>query len=204
MILVGLTGGIGAGKSTVSALLAERGAVVIDADAITHELQRPGTPVFEAIVERFGATVVGDGGALNRPALASIVFGDPDELAALNAIVHPAVGAEMMGRLAAEAETDHVVILDVPLLVESGRSDMAGTIVVDVPPEVAIDRLVNQRGVTEADARARMARQASREDRLAKADRVVDNSGTRDELSDQIDELWAWIESLPASPAPAP
>lgn len=197
MILVGLTGGIGAGKSTVSALLAERGAVIIDADAITHELQRPGTPVFDAIVERFGPGVVAASGELDRAALADIVFNDADELAALNAIVHPAVGAEMMARLAAEAETDHVVVLDVPLLVESGRSDMAGTIVVDVPPDVALDRLVNQRGVTEDDARARMGRQASREDRLAKADRVVDNRGTRDDLEAQMEGLWAWIGSLP-------
>ena len=137
MILVGLTGGIGAGKSTVSALLAAKGAVVIDADAITHELQRAGTPVLEAIVERFGAGVLTGDGELDRPALAEIVFHDPDELAALNAIVHPAVGAEMAARLAAEADTDHVVVLDVPLLVESGRADMAGTVVVDVPPEVA-------------------------------------------------------------------
>lgn len=197
MILVGLTGGIGAGKSTVSALLASRGAVIIDADAITHELQRPGTPVFEAIVERFGPTVVAPSGELDRPALAAIVFSDPDELAALNAIVHPAVGAEMVARLAAEAETDHLVVLDVPLLVESGRSDMAGTVVVDVPPEVAIDRLVNQRGVSEEDARARMARQASREERLAKADRVIDNGGTLADLEAQIDDLWAWMQALP-------
>jgi len=197
VILVGLTGGIGAGKSTVSALLAERGAVIIDADAITHELQRPGTPVFAAIVERFGPSVVADSGELDRPALAEIVFNDPDELAALNAIVHPAVGAEMVTRLAAEADTDHIVVLDVPLLVESGRSDMAGTIVVDVPPEIAIDRLVNQRGVSEADAKARMSRQASREDRLAKADRVIDNRGTLVDLEAQIDDVWAWIQSLP-------
>ena len=197
MILVGLTGGIGAGKSTVSALLAARGAVIVDADAITHELQRPGTAVFEAIVERFGDGVVAASGELDRQALADIVFNDKDELAALNAIVHPAVGAEMVTRLAAEAETDHVVILDVPLLVESGRSDMAGTIVVDVAPEVALERLVHQRGVSEADAKARMARQATREERLAKADRVVDNSGTRAELEAQVDDLWDWVRSLP-------
>lgn len=196
MILVGLTGGIGAGKSTVSARLAARGAVIIDADAITHELQRPDTPVFEAIVERFGRGVVAADGTLDRPALAALVFNDPDELAALNAIVHPAVGAEMVERLAAESTTDHVVVLDVPLLVESGRSDMAGTVVVDVPPEVAIDRLVHQRGVSEEDARARMSRQASREERLARADRVVDNTGNRDDLEAQIDDLWAWMTSL--------
>lgn len=197
MILVGLTGGIGAGKSTVSALLAARGAVIIDADAITHELQRAGTPVLAAIVEHFGDGVLTAAGELDRPALAEIVFNDPDELAALNAIVHPAVGAEMATRMAAEAETDHVVVLDVPLLVESGRADMAGIVVVDVPPELALDRLVHQRGVPEEDARARMGRQASREERLAKADRVIDNSATRTELEAQIDAVWAWMRSLP-------
>ena len=201
MILVGLTGGIGAGKSTISALLAERGAVVIDADAITHELQRAGTPVLAAIVERFGEGVLTLDGELDRPALAEIVFNDADELAALNAIVHPAVGAEMAARLAAEADTDHVVVLDVPLLVESGRADMAGIVVVDVSPEVALDRLVNQRGVPESDARARMGRQASREERLAKADRVVDNSGTRKDLEAQVDALWEWIQGLPRAGA---
>lgn len=200
MILVGLTGGIGAGKSTVSALLAERGAVVIDADAITHELQRAGTPVLAAIVERFGDGVLAADGELDRPALAAIVFNDADELAALNAIVHPAVGAEMAERMAAVAETDHVVVLDVPLLVESGRADMAGIVVVDVAPEVALDRLVHQRGVPEDDARARMGRQASREDRLAKADRVIDNSGTLDELEAQVDDVWAWMQALPHTP----
>ncbi|MBL8775460.1 MAG: dephospho-CoA kinase [Acidimicrobiales bacterium] len=200
MILVGLTGGIGAGKSTVSALLAERGAVVIDADAITHELQRAGTPVLAAIVERFGDGVLAADGELDRPALAAIVFNDADELAALNAIVHPAVGAEMAERMAAVAGTDHVVVLDVPLLVESGRADMAGIVVVDVPPEVALDRLVHQRGVPEDDARARMGRQASREDRLAKADRVIDNSGTLDELEAQVDDVWAWMQALPHTP----
>lgn len=197
VILVGLTGGIGAGKSTVSALLADHGAVVIDADAIVHEIQRPGTAVFAEIAARFGPGVIADDGTLERAAIAEIVFNDPDELAALNAIVHPAVGAEMAGRMAREASTDHVVVLDVPLLVESGRSDMAATVVVDVDPEIAVDRLVRQRGVPEADARARMARQASREDRLAKADRVIDNSGTRADLEAQVDSVWHWMRALP-------
>lgn len=196
MILVGLTGGIGSGKSTVSAMLARRGAVIIDADALTHELQCSGTPVFEAIVDRFGTGIVTPEGELDRPALAALVFGDPDELADLNAIVHPAVGAEIMARMAAEADTDHVVVLDVPLLVESGRSDMAGLVVVDVATDVAIERLVGQRGVSEADARARMSRQASREARLAVADRVVDNNGTREDLERQVEVLWGWITGL--------
>ncbi|MBK9181321.1 MAG: dephospho-CoA kinase [Acidimicrobiales bacterium] len=197
MKLVGLTGGIGAGKSTVSALLAERGAVIVDADAITRQLQAPGEPVFAAIVERFGTGVVAPDGLLDRPALAAIVFSDPAALADLNAIVHPAVGAEIARRIEAERVTDHVVVLDIPLLVESGRSGMAGVIVVDVAPEVAVARLVGQRGFDEADARARIANQASREERVARADVVIDNSGDRDELARRVDEVWAWIQRLP-------
>ena len=135
-------------------------------------------------------------GTLDRQAVADVVFVDADALADLNAIVHPAVGAEIAGRLAVLAETDDVVILDVPLLVESGRDDMAGTIVVDTDPEVAVERLVAHRGFAEADARARIARQASREDRLAKADFVIDNGGDLDALTPQIDRCWAWIEGL--------
>ncbi|HEX9994713.1 MAG TPA: dephospho-CoA kinase [Acidimicrobiales bacterium] len=196
MVVIGLTGGIGSGKSTVSAMLAERGAVVVDADAIVRDLQRPGTPVFRAMVERFGPGIVAPDGTLDRAAVAAIAFADPAALADLNAIVHPAVGEEIARRLAEEAPTDHVVVLDVPLLVESGRGDLAGVVVVDVDPDVAVARLVAQRGMTEADARARMARQASREERLARADRVVDNSGTVDDLRRRVDEVWAWARSL--------
>jgi dephospho-CoA kinase len=195
MIVVGLTGGIGSGKSTVSALLAEHGAVIVDADAITREVQAPGTLVFEAMVERFGPSIVAADGSLDRQAVADRVFNDPDELAALNAIVHPAVGAEIGKRMIAEADTDHVVVLDVPLLVESGRDDLAGLIVVDVDPEIAVARLVEHRGFTEADARARMARQASREDRLARASIVIDNSGTLDDLRAQVDRAWEWAQT---------
>jgi dephospho-CoA kinase len=196
VILVGLTGGIGAGKSTVSALLAERGAVIVDADAITRDVQRPGEPVLAAMVERFGEDILQPDGSLDRAAVADIVFNDRDALADLNAIVHPAVGAEIVRRMQAEAATDHVVVLDVPLLVESGRDDMAALVVVDVDPEVAVRRLVEQRGMTEADARARMARQASREDRLAKADVVIDNGGDRAALIGQVDALWQRISAL--------
>lgn len=190
MLLIGLTGGIGSGKSTVSALLAERGAVIVDADAITRELQQAGTPVFRAMVERFGAGIVGADGELDRQAVADIVFNDPEALADLGRIVHPEVGAEIARRMAAEAATDHVVVLDVPLLVESGRDDLAALVVVDVDPEVALRRLVDQRGMREDDARSRMARQASREERLAKADHVLDNSGSLEHLERQVDELW--------------
>lgn len=197
VLLVGLTGGIGSGKSSVSSLLAAKGAVVIDADAITRELQEPGTPVFEAMVERFGPGIVAADGALDRPAVADIVFADPEALADLNAIVHPAVGAEIARRLEGEVDTDHVVILDVPLLVESGRDDMVGLVVVDTEPEVAVQRLVTQRGFREEDARARIARQASREERLARAGFVVDNNGDRTALEQKVDDCWTWIAGLP-------
>jgi dephospho-CoA kinase len=201
VVLVGLTGGIGAGKSTVSQALAARGAVIIDADLITRELQQPGQPVFDAMVERFGPGIVAGDGQLDRQAVADLVFGDKEALTDLNAIVHPAVGAEMARRLSDEAGTDHVVVLDVPLLVESGRDDLAALIVVDVDPEVAVGRLVEQRGFTEADARSRIARQASREERLARADRVIDNGGTREELEAQVGDVWRWIGDLPVTQA---
>jgi len=196
VVLIGLTGGIGAGKSTVSAALAERGAVVIDADLITRELQEPGQPVLQAMVDHFGPQILDADGRLLRQALADVVFQDADALKALNGIVHPAVGAEIAERLQREADTDHVVVLDVPLLVESGRDDLAALLVVDADPEVAVDRLVAHRGFDEADARARISRQASREERLARADFVIHNDGSRAELDPQIDAAWKWIEEL--------
>ncbi len=196
MRLIGLTGGIGSGKSTVSAMLARRGAVVVDADAITRELQRRGTPVFEAMVARFGPSVVSADGTLDRQAVADLVFSDASALAELNAIVHPAVGEEIGRRLAELAARDEVVILDVPLLVESGRSDLAALVVVDVDPEIALERLVTHRGMRVEDARARMARQVDRAERLALADVVIDNSGTPAELERRVNDVWAWIGRL--------
>jgi dephospho-CoA kinase len=200
VLLIGLTGGIGSGKSSVSARLAERGAVIVDADAITRELQQPGTPVFDAIVERFGPVVVAVDGTLDRQGIADLVFNDPDALADLNKIVHPAVGVEIVRRLQEEADTDHLVILDVPLLVESGRDDMAALVVVDVDPEVAVRRLVEHRGMREDDVRARMARQATREDRLAKADIVLDNSGTLADLERAVADAWPRLVALGTGP----
>jgi dephospho-CoA kinase len=198
VLVVGLTGGIGSGKSTVSALLAAKGAVVVDADAVTREVQQPGTPVFAAMVERFGPGIVASDGTLDRAAVADIVFTDPDALAALNAIVHPAVGARIAERMTELAGTDEVVVLDVPLMVESKRGyPVAALVVVDVDPEVAVRRLVHTRGMREDDVRARMSRQATREERLARADRVVDNSGSVDDLARQVDDLWEWIATLP-------
>ena len=196
MLLIGLTGGIGSGKSSVSARLGGHGAVVVDADTIVREVQAPGGLVFNAMVARFGPEIVADDGTLNRQAVADLVFTDSAALADLNAIVHPAVAEEIARRLEVAATTDQVVILDVPLLVESGRDDLDRLIVVDVDPDLAVARLVAHRGFREDDARARIARQASREDRLARADLVIDNSGTMADLYLAVDAAWAWIEGL--------
>jgi dephospho-CoA kinase len=202
VLVIGLTGGIGSGKSTVSALLAAKGAVVVDADEVVREQQRPGTPVFDAMVERFGPGIVGADGMLDRAAVADIVFADPKALEDLNNIVHPAVGAEIARRMEALSSTDAVVVLDVPLLVEASRGyPLAGLIVVDVDPDIAVERLVMQRGMTEEDARSRMSRQASREERRARADVVIDNRGTPSDLARQVDAVWDWIERLRAGAA---
>lgn len=201
MILVGLTGGIGAGKSTVSALLAARGAVVVDADAIVRELQEPGSELLERIAARFGGEVIAADGSLDRAAVAAIVFADPAALKDLNRIVHPAVRDEMARRVEAERGGERVVVLDIPLLTENPRSDLAAVIVVDVPVEVAVERLVSQRGMTDADARARIANQASREERLALATHVIDNSGSLEQLERRVDELWESVQALPHAPS---
>ncbi len=169
---------------------------MIDADAITRELQQPGTAVFAAMVERFGPVILAADGSLDRQAVADIVFADPEALTALTTIVHPAVGVEIARRLEAERGTDHVVVLDVPLLVESGRDDLAALVVVDVDPEVAVERLVRSRGMREDDVRARMANQVSREDRLARADHVIDNRGSIDDLTERVAELWPRLVAL--------
>ena len=196
MLEIGLTGGIGSGKSTVAAMLVDRGASLLDADAIVRDLQTPGTPVFTAMVQRWGDRILDDDGWLDRQAVADIVFADADELAALNGIVHPAVGDEMTRRREALADTDATVILDIPLLVESGHQGLAGVIVVDVDPEVAVARLVAGRGFTRDDARSRIARQASREERLGRADLVVDNGGSLEDLTREVDRAWSWIGTL--------
>ena len=201
MILIGLTGGIGSGKSTVSELLSKKGAVIVDADAITRELQAPGQPLLVKIAERFGDDVLCSDGSLDRQALAGKVFGHPDALADLNKIVHPAVGAEMNRRIDEQRETDSVVILDIPLLVENPREGLSGVIVVDVDIETAVTRLTTLRSMDEKDARSRIERQASREQRRAIADWVIDNSGTLESLEQQVDEMWNWIVTRePAGP----
>lgn len=185
---VGLSGGVGSGKSTVSALLAEHGAVVIDADAIAREVVEPGTPGYEAVVARFGQDVVVDG-RLDRPALAKIVFNDEQARQDLNAIVHPLVG-QRTARLTEKAAPDAIVVYDVPLLVESNMA--AGfdvVVIVEAGRDNRLDRLEG-RGMPQADALARMATQASDEQRRAVADEIVRNDGTREELEARVDALW--------------
>lgn len=200
MLLVGLTGGIGAGKSTVSVLLAERGAVIVDADQIARDLQAPGAPLLDRMADRFGRHIIGDDGSLDRAAVAAIVFGDSESakqaLKDLNAIVHPAMQDEIKRQIVAHAETDRVVVLDFPLLGENPRDDIAATVVVDVEPEVAIERLVEFRGMREVDARNRISSQIGRHERLATATHVIDNSGDLDALRAQVDGLWAQLVEL--------
>jgi dephospho-CoA kinase len=200
VILVGLTGGIGAGKSTVSAMLAERGAVIVDADQIARDLQSPGSPVLDAMAERFGAHIIGDDGVLDRGAVAAIVFNDKAALDDLNGIVHPAMQDEITRQIDEQRDTDRVVVLDFPLLGENPRKGLAATIVVDIPVDVAVERLVGQRGMDEADARARVASQISRDERLATATHVVDNGGDLDALTAQVDALWSQLVALPSTP----
>lgn len=200
MLLVGLTGGIGAGKSTVSALLAERGAIVVDADQVARDLQFPGSPLLERMAERFGRHILRDDGSLDRAAVASIVFGESDDasaaLADLNAITHPAIQDEIRSRIETHRDTDAIVVLDHPLLGEHPRDDLAATIVVDVPVDVAVERLVSARGMDEVDARNRIASQISRDERLETATHVVDNGGDLDALRDDVAALWVELVRL--------
>jgi dephospho-CoA kinase len=194
VLVVGLTGGIGSGKSEVARRLAALGAVVIDADAIAREVVEPGSPGLRAVVAEFGPGVLAPDGSLDRDEVAALVFADEDNRRRLNAIVHPLIGALMIERTAAAGEVDPhaVVVNDVPLLVEGGLSDRYDVVVVvDVDPPTQLRRLVEQRGMTEADARARMAVQATREQRLAVADLVVDNTGDLDDLDRSVRQVWA-------------
>ncbi|WP_217235629.1 dephospho-CoA kinase [Streptomyces sp. AC555_RSS877] len=192
MLKVGLTGGIGAGKSEVSRLLVACGAVLVDADRIAREVVAPGTSGLAAVVKAFGEEVLTPDGALDRPKLGSIVFADPEKLAVLNAIVHPLVGARSHELESAAAADDAVVVHDVPLLTENGLAPLYDVVVVvDVDPETQLDRLVRLRGMTEADARARMAAQATREQRLEIADVVIDNDVPLPELERRVRDVWA-------------
>jgi dephospho-CoA kinase len=196
MKLIGLTGAIGSGKSSVSALFARKGAIIIDGDGIAKQLQQKGSATLQKMVDEFGDILL-ETGELDRAKVAQLVFGDADLLKRLNAIMHPAISAEILRQIEANTATENVVVLDMPLLVENPREGMSGLVVVDVDPEVAISRLVQFRNMNEDDARRRMASQASREDRLKVADRVIDNSGSPDALDAQVDEVWDWFSTLP-------
>jgi dephospho-CoA kinase len=193
VLVVGLTGGIGSGKSAVSGMLTTRGAVVLDADVHAREVVAPGTPGLAAVVAEFGDGVLAPDGSLDREALGKLVFPDPAALARLNAIVHPLVGAlSDQRRREAEAAGIEVVVHDVPLLAENDLAALYDlVVVVDCSEQTQLRRLVEQRGMDGADARARMARQATREQRLAIADEVITNEGTLADLETQVDALWS-------------
>jgi dephospho-CoA kinase len=199
MLRAGLTGGIGSGKSTVSARLGELGAVVLDADKAARAVVEPGTPGLAAITAAFGADVLAADGSLDRAKLAAIVFADEAALGRLNAITHPLIHEHIRAAeeaaIAADGD-DLVLVHDVALLAEWGRAkEFDLVIVVDVPAETQLERLTGQRGMTEDQARARMAAQATREQRLAVADIVIDNSGTREDLNRRVDEVWAELQA---------
>jgi dephospho-CoA kinase len=190
MLRVGLTGGIGAGKSTVAARLAELGAVVIDADRVAREVVEPGTPGLAAVVEAFGESVLSPDGSLDRPALGRVVFGEDDRRRTLNGILHPLIAART-GELMTQVPPDAVVVHDVPLLVEGGLETAYHlVIVVHAPERMRVARIVADRGMSEADAWARVRAQASDEERRAAADVWIDNSGTREATIAQVDECW--------------
>ena len=196
MYAVGLTGGIGCGKSAVADLLVARGAVLVDADELARQVVVPGGPAYEALVARFGPRVVAADGTIDRPALAAVAFADPAALADLNAITHPAIGAAMVARREELAGTDAVVVFAIPLLRPAHRATLGldAVVVVDCPTEVAVRRLVSQRGMDEGDAKARVAAQMTREERRKDADYVVDNSSSRVHLEEEVARLWAWLE----------
>jgi dephospho-CoA kinase len=203
VLRVGLTGGIGAGKSSVAAALVARGAELIDGDRIAREILEPEGPAFAAVVRRFGPTVVGPDGRLDRAAVAAIVFHDASALADLNAITHPLIASIMLDRIRALEDSDGIVVLDIPLL---SAESVAGyrievVVVVDAPEEVAVARLVAHRGFEESEARARMAAQIPRRQRIALADLVIDNAGSTDDLEAEVDRVWSELARRTATPA---
>ena len=199
MRTVGLTGNIGAGKSTVAELLVGHGAALVDADKVARDVVEPGAPAYQPLVDRFGADILDPDGRIDRPSLAAKVFGHPDELEALNAIIHPAIGVAMIEGKDAYAGTDRIVVMDIPLLKEFHRELLAldAVVVVDVPAEVALERLTALRGMSVEDATARQASQPSRAERLEGADFVVDNSDGTEALAAEVDRVWAHLVRLP-------
>jgi dephospho-CoA kinase len=198
VLAVGLTGGIGAGKSTVADLLVEHGARLLDADLIARQVVAPGGPAYRPLIDRFGPGIVAGDGTIDRPALAALTFGHPDALADLNAITHPAIGAEMAAQRDAFVGTDAIVVLDIPLLRPEHRQslDLAAVVVVDTPTEVALARLVQQRGMAEADARARIESQLDRAARREGADLVIDNAGDDKLQRSEVNRIWDRLVAL--------
>jgi dephospho-CoA kinase len=198
MLAVGLTGGIGAGKSTVAELLVGHGAKLVDADLIAREVVAPGGPAYQPLIDRFGPGIVDGDGTIDRPKVAALVFGHPDALADLNAITHPAIGTEMIARRDLHVGTDDIVVLDIPLLRAIHREmlDLAAVVVVDAPTELALERLVTRRGLARDDARARIESQPDRQTRLDGADLVVDNSGDQDHLRAEVDRVWQVLVAM--------
>ena len=196
--IIGLTGGIGAGKSTVARMLAEKGAVVVDADRVAHDVYEPDGPGFELVVDRFGRDVVGSDGRIDRKALGAKVFGDAAALRDLNAIIHPLVRKEVARRLldAARARPDAVVVVEAALMTETGWTGGAGTLwVVVADPATAVRRLVRDRAMSESEAQLRISAQATNEARRAYADVVIENDGTLDELAEAVDEAWVGLST---------
>jgi dephospho-CoA kinase len=204
MLLVGLTGGIASGKSTVSAMLAERGAEIIDADHIARQIVLPGLPAWCKIREHFGPGVLHPDGQIDRQALADIVFADPGKLALLNEITHPAIFARIADRLEAHHDQDVVVVLDAALLIEAGLAEGVDVvIVIHSPREIQVERLA-AKGVGQTDARNRIASQLEPEKRLARADIVIDNSGSLEDLGRQVDKIWKELQARLAAGARPP
>jgi len=200
VLLVGLTGGIGSGKSTVARLLGERGAVVFDADALARRAVEPGSPGHRAVVERFGANVLAPGGELDREALASIVFADPAARRDLEQIVHPEVRRMFAEGADEYLRTDRVVVFSAPLLVETGmHTAFEVLVVVSTTVETQVERLLRERGMSEEAVRARIAAQAPLEDKAAVADVLIDNEGTLDELERQVERAWPELAARAAS-----
>jgi len=190
---VGLTGGVASGKSTVAAILESLGAVVVDADQLAREVVQPGTPGLAAVLEAFGPDLLAGDGSLDRPALGKVVFSDERARRRLEGILHPLIRARA-AEIEAEAGPDAVVVHDIPLLAETGQAaGFDAVLVVDVPVPTQIERMVADRGMSREDAEARVAAQASREDRLAVATYVVDNTGTREDLRDRVTEVFGLL-----------
>jgi dephospho-CoA kinase len=195
MLAVGLTGGIGSGKSAVAALLVQHGAVLVDADQVAREVVAPGGPAYQPLIDRFGPGILAPDGTIDRKALAAVAFADEETRLELNAITHPVIGVAMIKARDAHEGTDDIVVLAIPLLTAAHRETVKldKVVVVDCPTDVALERLITQRGFDRADAEARIRSQISREERCREADYVLDNAGDRAALQTEVEKLWDWL-----------